>query len=216
MAPDRTPIGQGANARASVRRLVVDFGTVAAASPDQVGIAADERVAPADGTALDRFQQEAVGAALGELQHRRDGRVQVGHQHRPENLRASVVVGTDELRKIGSNVHRTCRADQSCSSARGLTLTEYRPRNAAENWLSTSLRRDSASSVRMPPSEADATFRSRRQDRRQAGDQEAALDRHDHHLARLGSKHRLRPWRAARRSLPRRSARTVASSWPSR
>ena len=42
-----------------------DLGLVAAAAPDQVGLERDDRIAAAQGAALDRFEQEGVGPARG-------------------------------------------------------------------------------------------------------------------------------------------------------
>ena len=71
----------------------VDLGLALAAAPDQVRLETDERVAAADRPALDRFQQEAVGAAVGQLEHRRNRRLQVGDQRRPDDLRPSGGIG---------------------------------------------------------------------------------------------------------------------------
>ena len=62
----------------------VDLGLVAAAAPDEIGLEADHRIAPADRAALDGFQQEAVGAPVGEFQH---GRRPASPDRRPAGYR---------------------------------------------------------------------------------------------------------------------------------
>ena len=58
----------------------------AAALPDEVGLHAHDRVAPAHLAAGDAFEEEAVLARLGQLQHQRDRRVEVGDEAGPDHL----------------------------------------------------------------------------------------------------------------------------------
>ena len=58
----------------------VDLRLVPAGAPDEIGLDADHRIAPAHRAALHGFEQEAVSAAVGELQHAGDRRLQIGHQ----------------------------------------------------------------------------------------------------------------------------------------
>ena len=69
-----------------VERLAVDLGPVAEGAPDDVGSDADDRVAPAHGAALHRFQQAADGLPVAQLQGRRDRRLEVGDEPRPHHL----------------------------------------------------------------------------------------------------------------------------------
>ena len=96
---------------------------IAAAAPDQVGLEADRRVAPAHRAALDRFEQEAVGPAFGELEHRRDRRLEIGDQRGPDHLRLPGLVAGDELGRIGARRHRarlrTARSGRPAARAAG-------------------------------------------------------------------------------------------------
>ena len=76
-------------------RLAVDLGLVTEGAPDNVGVDADDGIAAAHRTALDRFQQAAHGAPVGQLEHGRDGRLEIGDQARPYHLRSAgrVVLG---------------------------------------------------------------------------------------------------------------------------
>jgi len=86
--------------------LAVDLGAVAEAAPDQVRFQADERVSAAYGAALDRLEEEAVGPAIGELEHRRHRGFQIGNQRRPHDLGPAVLVGGLEVRESGAHLHR--------------------------------------------------------------------------------------------------------------
>jgi hypothetical protein len=66
--------------------VAIQPGAVASALPDQVGLHAHDRVASAHLAAGDAFEQEAVAPRLGQLQHQRHRRVEVGHQPRPDDL----------------------------------------------------------------------------------------------------------------------------------
>ena len=52
--------GQGTKASGSISGAPVDFGALAARAPDDVGVEADHRIAPALRAALDRLEQEHV------------------------------------------------------------------------------------------------------------------------------------------------------------
>ncbi len=83
----------------------VDLGLVAAAAPDEVRFHADDRIAPAHMAAFDRFQQEGVGLGGGDLQHRRDRRLQVGDRFGPHHLRLALSVARLECLEIGRERH---------------------------------------------------------------------------------------------------------------
>ena len=90
---------QGSNASAVEAGAPVDLGAVAAAAPDQVGLDAQDRIAAADRAAGHALQQEAEGAAIGELEQGRDRRLQVGHQRGRDHLRPARLVGGGEARR---------------------------------------------------------------------------------------------------------------------
>ncbi len=77
--------------------VAVDLRLVAAAAPDHVGLQADDRIAAAHRTALDRFQQEGIGAAVGQLQHGRDRRLEIGDALGPDQLRPAAGVARGEI-----------------------------------------------------------------------------------------------------------------------
>ncbi len=77
-------------------RRSIDLGPGAARAPDDVGREADHGVAPAHGAAFDRFQQETHRPVVGQFQHGRDGRLEVGNEARRHDLRAALRVGARE------------------------------------------------------------------------------------------------------------------------
>ncbi len=87
-------------------RLAVHLGAVAEAAPDQVGLEADEGIAPARGAAFDRFEEEAVGPPIRQLEHGRDRRLEIGDQRRPYQHRPAVGVALSEIREAGGELHR--------------------------------------------------------------------------------------------------------------
>ena len=97
--------GQGLERVQVVAGRAVDLGALAEAAPDQVGLEADRGVATAHGAPLDRLEQEAVGPALGQLEHRRDRGLEVGDQRGPDDLRLAVVVAGGELGRVGAGRH---------------------------------------------------------------------------------------------------------------
>src|SRR5204863_184393 len=65
---------------------------VAAATPDEVRLQRDDRIAAAPGAALDALEQEGVRPPVADLQEGGDRRLQVVDQPRPDKLgRASLV-----------------------------------------------------------------------------------------------------------------------------
>ncbi|OIQ67907.1 hypothetical protein GALL_505100 [mine drainage metagenome] len=70
-------------------RLPVDAAFGATAIPDQVGFHAHHGIAPAHLAARHRFQHEAVFARLGQLEHKRDRRVQIRRQPHIDDLIAA-------------------------------------------------------------------------------------------------------------------------------
>ena len=78
----------------------------AAALPDQVGLHAHDRVAAAHLAAGDALEQEAVLARLGQLQHQRDRRVEVGDQPGPDHLVAARGEGGGEVLDRREELHR--------------------------------------------------------------------------------------------------------------
>ena len=85
--------------------IAVDLGLAAGGAEDQVRLDADDRIAAAHGAALDRFEQEAVGAPRRQLEHGRDRRLQVGDHPRPHHLRLARVVGAREVVEGGFDQH---------------------------------------------------------------------------------------------------------------
>jgi hypothetical protein len=78
-------------------RGAVDLRLVAVGAPDQVRLQADEGIAAADRAALHRFQQEAVGTAVGQLHEGRNGGLQVGDDLRVDDLAAAFVMDRPEI-----------------------------------------------------------------------------------------------------------------------
>ena len=79
-SPRRAPAGL-------VPALRLIGGLAALDLPDQVRVEADDRVAPAHGAALDRFQQEGIARIAGQLQLGGDGRFEVGDEPGRQDLR---------------------------------------------------------------------------------------------------------------------------------
>ena len=77
--------------------LAVDRRSIAPGAPDRIGIEADDRIAVARVAAFNRFQQEAVGLAVGDLQHRRHRRVEIGDKTPVDDLRRAGRIGTLEF-----------------------------------------------------------------------------------------------------------------------
>jgi hypothetical protein len=77
-------------------RAPVDLGAAAEHAPYNVGGDADDRVAPPHGPALDGLQEAAQWAAVAELQHGRNRRLEIGHEARPEDLRMALAVARRE------------------------------------------------------------------------------------------------------------------------
>src|SRR6185369_1231714 len=90
------------------QRLAIDLGLVAESAPDDVGRDADDRVAPANGPALNRFQEAADGLPVAQFQRRRDGSLEVGDKPRPYHLRLAlaIAVGKGGARRQGLEVGR--------------------------------------------------------------------------------------------------------------
>ena len=102
--------GTGLERREVLPGVPIDLRPRAETAPDQVRLQADGRVAAAHGAALDRFQQTAVRAALGELEHGRDRRLQIGDQRGPHHLGLTGLVRCAELGEIGLRRHRVTTA----------------------------------------------------------------------------------------------------------
>ncbi len=79
---DRTALG-----------IAIDLGLAVPHAEDQVGCESDDRIAAADRAAFDGFEEEAVGAARRQLEHRRNRRFEIGHQPRPDHAGAAGIVG---------------------------------------------------------------------------------------------------------------------------
>ena len=88
------------------RRRPVDLCLIAIGAPDQVGREADDRIAPAHRSALDGFQEEAHRLLIRELEHRRNGRFEIGDQARPDGLRLASAMNPGKLREVGIEPHR--------------------------------------------------------------------------------------------------------------
>ena len=93
----------------------VDLGLGAATAPDEIGLEADEGVAVAH-AALDGFEEERVGAPVGELEHGADGRVEIGGERRPHDLGGTTSVGLGEGVEGGSYAHEPTRLETTRSS----------------------------------------------------------------------------------------------------
>ena len=78
----------------------------AAALPDEVGLHAHDRVAAAHLAAGDAFEEEAVLARLGQLQHQRDRRVEVGDEAGPDHLVAARGEAGGEVLDRREELHR--------------------------------------------------------------------------------------------------------------
>src|SRR6185437_9801769 len=119
----------------------VDLGLVPGAAPDHVRLEADDRVAAAHRTALDRFQQEGVGPAVGQLEIGGDRRLEVGDQLGPDELRLAPVVSAREGVELGRDGHvYCCCCDwKAAVNASSFTDTPYLVRSAARNWAIKSL-----------------------------------------------------------------------------
>jgi hypothetical protein len=77
--------------------VAVDLGLVAAAAPDHIGLQADDRIATAHRAAFDRFQQEGIGAAVGQLEHGRDRSLEIGDALGPDQLRPAAGIARGEV-----------------------------------------------------------------------------------------------------------------------
>ena len=75
-------------------RALIDLRTIPEGAPDRIGFEADDRVAAADLTSLDGFEKKAQRPAIGQLEHGRDGRFEVGDEACPHELRAALPVGS--------------------------------------------------------------------------------------------------------------------------
>ena len=79
-------MGRATDSNPSSAGLAVDRGRAVLAAPDQVGLEADHRIAPARCAAFDRFQQEGVGAVAGQLHEGRDRRLEIADQRGDDDL----------------------------------------------------------------------------------------------------------------------------------
>ena len=71
----------------ALQRNPVDLGDGTPAAEDEIGGQADHRIAAPDGAAFDRLEQESGAAgALAQLEERRDRRLEVADQARPDDL----------------------------------------------------------------------------------------------------------------------------------
>jgi hypothetical protein len=70
----------------------------------------DDRIAADLLAALDRLEKKAVGAPVGELEHGRDRRLQIGDERRPHQHRPAVVLRAPELLDAGRYLHQSCRS----------------------------------------------------------------------------------------------------------
>ena len=78
-----------------------------AAAPGKVGVEADHRVAPANGAALDGFEEEGGAGMPGpQLQESGDGGLQIRHQGQVEEGGATGLVGVGEGREVRVVLHR--------------------------------------------------------------------------------------------------------------
>ncbi len=99
-------VGAGLEAAQIMARLAIDLDPVAKAAPDQIGLHADRRVAAAHRPAFDRFQEEAVGPAFGQLQHRGDRGLEIRDQGGPDHLRSPGGISLGEARELGAGLHQ--------------------------------------------------------------------------------------------------------------
>ena len=90
---------------------------VAVGAPDEVGLEADDGIAPARGAALDRLQQEAHRLVGGELQVGGDGRLEVGDEARPHDLRRARVIALGEGGERRHRFHLTGPCSLACARA---------------------------------------------------------------------------------------------------
>ena len=101
-------------------RLAVDFGGIAPRAPDRIRVEADDRIAVARIAPFDRFQQEAVRLAVGDFQHSRNRRVEVGNEAAIDDLRGAGRVGTLEIVE-GRRDHWPVSVAVSCRRSAVLT-----------------------------------------------------------------------------------------------
>src|SRR5690606_35725772 len=97
-----------------------------------------DRIAAEIGPALDRFQQEAVGAAVRQLEHRRDRRLQVGDQCGRHDLRRPRLIDGRERVEGRKRLHRS-RSSTTCLLIRAPYLAlrpaiSWSTRSASTAW----------------------------------------------------------------------------------
>ena len=105
----------------------------AAAFPDEVGLHAHEGIAPAHLAAGDAFEEKAVLARLGELQHQRDRRVEVGDEPGPDHLVPARGEGRGEVFDGGEELHPRRQGNRASvdSTSGWFTVTPAWSRSAA-------------------------------------------------------------------------------------
>ena len=86
-------------------RLTVDPACRAMAIPDHVGLHADDGITPAHLAAGDRFEHEAHRLGLGQFQHQRHGRVEIGGKAGIDKLVSPGGKACLELREGGGQGH---------------------------------------------------------------------------------------------------------------
>ena len=100
-----------------IARLAVDPGATGAAFPDQVGLHADDGIAPAHLSAGDAFQHEAVRRRLGQLQHQADRGVQIRRKAQRQKLVAARCPTGGEGLEIRGDLHGHIRDSTAAMAA---------------------------------------------------------------------------------------------------
>jgi hypothetical protein len=90
---------------AVVARGAVDAAVLAPAFPDQVGLHADDGIAPAHLAAGDGFEDEGIAARIRQLQHHRDRRVEIGGEPGVDQLVPAFGPAGLERREIRGQGH---------------------------------------------------------------------------------------------------------------
>src|SRR5690606_26942679 len=83
----------------------VDLGAIAEGTEGEVRLDPDDRIAPAHRPAFHRFEQEAIPAPGGNLEHRGNRRFQIGDETGPYDLRLAGIVGARKIADSGFDQH---------------------------------------------------------------------------------------------------------------
>ena len=151
---------------AVVTRGAVHTGPFTPAFPDQVGLHPDDGVAPAHLAARHRFKNERIAPRIGELEHHRDGRVEIGGQPGIDQLvPAGVPPGPLEIRELGGSgpwprAHGNCACtafDHALIEADARIVLQRAPvafRKCPAPWIARRSDRGSATACRCRPHRA--------------------------------------------------------------